>query len=200
MARSGSTQAKTSFKRLSGPIFIKNASTWPNWLPCVQTPFGGPLGIRLSAKPLTRFLEGTYVYPPDFDQATKEILLECTAIRLQIPKDLVNTTIMREDWGNHWGKAKEETPFPLSRRHLGHYKAGLRSGYISHLQALIATLTIRRGIVLDCWSQGLSVMLEKIFGCSLITKLQSILLMKADFNVTNKIVSGIRMLANACKY
>ncbi len=140
------------------------------------------------------------MYPPDFNQVTKEILHECAAIQLQIPKSLVNTTIMKEDWGNHWGRAKKETSSSLSRRHFGHYKAGLRSGYTSYLQALIATLTIRQGVVLDCWSQGLSVMLEKSFGCSLITKLQFILLVEADFNDANKVIYGVWMLANACKY
>jgi len=43
-------------------------------------------------------------------------------------------------------------------------------------------------------------MLEKIFGCSLITKLRSILLMEADFNATNKVIYGVRMLANVRKY
>jgi hypothetical protein len=43
-------------------------------------------------------------------------------------------------------------------------------------------------------------MLEKIFGCSLITKLQLILLMEADFNATNKTIYGVQMLANARKY
>ena len=43
-------------------------------------------------------------------------------------------------------------------------------------------------------------MLEKIFGCSLITKLQSILLMEANFNATNKTVYGMGMLANVREY
>jgi hypothetical protein len=43
-------------------------------------------------------------------------------------------------------------------------------------------------------------MLEKIFGCALITKLRSILLMEADFNATNKMVYGDRMLVNVRKY
>jgi hypothetical protein len=43
-------------------------------------------------------------------------------------------------------------------------------------------------------------MLEKIFRCSLITKLRLILLMEADFNATNKTIHGIRMLTNACRY
>jgi hypothetical protein len=103
----------------------------------------------------------------------------------------VNTTITKEDWDNHWSRAKEETSSSLSRRHFGHYKAGLRSYYIKYLQALIATLTTRWGIVLNRWSQGLSVMLEKIFGCSLITKLRSVLLMEADFNAANKTIYGV---------
>jgi hypothetical protein len=43
-------------------------------------------------------------------------------------------------------------------------------------------------------------MLEKMFGCALITKLRSILLMEADFNATNKIIYGQRMLQQARTY
>jgi hypothetical protein len=43
-------------------------------------------------------------------------------------------------------------------------------------------------------------MLEKVFGCALITKLWSILLMEADFNATNKIIYGQRMLHQARTY
>jgi hypothetical protein len=76
----------------------------------------------------------------------------------------------------------------------------MTSEHITYLHALIATLVTRRGIVLDRWSKGLSVTLEKIFRCSLITKLCSILLMEADFNATNKVIYGIRMLHNMRKY
>ena len=89
---------------------MRNSSNWPNWLPCVQAHSGGPLGYNTICQTSHKILEGTYVYPPDFDQATKEILQECAAIHLQIPKSLVNTMIMKEDWGNHLGRTKEETP------------------------------------------------------------------------------------------
>jgi hypothetical protein len=46
-------------------------------------------------------LNGTFKYPPDFDEATKEILQECARIRLLVPKDLVGTGITKEDWHNH---------------------------------------------------------------------------------------------------
>jgi hypothetical protein len=78
--------------------------------------------------------------------------------------------------------------------------AGILLPYISHFHALKATILFHHGLVLKRWAQGLSVMLQKVFGCSLITKLRSILLMKADFNGANKTVFGIRMLANVRKH
>jgi hypothetical protein len=40
-------------------------------------------------------------------------------------------------------------------------------------------------------------MLEKTFGVTLVTKLRAILLMEGDYNTTNKIVYGNRMIKNA---
>jgi hypothetical protein len=84
--------------------------------------------------------------------------------------------------------------------YLGHYKASLQSQYVPYLHALQATLIVKRGIVLERWSNELSVMLERIFGCLLITKLQSILLMESDFNATNKTIYDMQMLSNVRKY
>jgi len=75
--------------------------------------------------------------------------------------------------------------------------AGIESEYISHFHALKATLVFHHGLVLDCWAQGLSIMLQKLFRCSLITKLRAILLMEADLNCSTKTVFGIRMLDEA---
>jgi hypothetical protein len=58
---------------------------------------------------------------------------------------------------------------------------------------------MKQGVVLERWGRGLSVMLEKMFGCALITKLWSILLMEADFNATKKVIYGQRMLQTARK-
>ena len=97
----------------------------------------------------------------------------------------------------HWKKAKEETSSSYSGLHFGHYKAGTALAYISHFYAVKATLIMHHGIVLECWAQGLLVMLQKLYGCSLITKLRSILLMEADFNGANKLVFGSWMLEKA---
>jgi hypothetical protein len=145
-------------------------------------------------------LKGTYAFPLNFNKTTREILQECMAIRLQIPKSSVNTKILKEDWGNHWGWSKEETSSSFSRRHFGHYKAGLQSRYISHLKALIATLTVKRGIVLERWLKRLSLSLEKIFW--MLADYQALFntLDGADFNATNKTMYGVHMLANVRKF
>ncbi len=114
-----------------------------------------------------------------------------------IPKDLVRMHMNKDKWQHQWKSRKESTSSSVSGLHFGHYIAGTQSNHVSHFHALKATLVMKRGIVLDRWSRGLSVMLEKMFGCALITKLRSILLMEADFNAANTIVFGQRMLDHA---
>ena len=84
--------------------------------------------------------------------------------------------------------------------HFGHYKSGAQSQIISHIHALKTILLLRRGIALNRWSHGLLVIPEKMFGCSLVTKLRSILLMEADFNFASKTIYGGRMLDNVKIY
>ena len=163
--------------------------------PMCSSQLRGIFGYNSISPTANAIVEGTYPYTPDFDEAPKEIPKECASIRIRVPKNSVTTTISPEDWTNHWRRAREETSSSTSGWHFGHYKAGLQSQYGSYLQALQASLVVKRGIVLERWSNGLLVMLEKIFGCSLIAKLRSILLMEADSNATNKVIYGVRMLA-----
>ena len=60
----------------------------------------------------------------------------------------------------HWKRAKEETSSLFSGLHFGHYIAGIELYYISHFHALNATLLLHNGLVLECWAQGLLVMLQ----------------------------------------
>jgi hypothetical protein len=55
-------------------------------------------------------------------------------------------------------------------------------------------------IQLERWLRWMSVMLKKTLGVTLVTKLQAILLMEADFNATNKILYGVRMMGQARSY
>ncbi len=74
--------------------------------------------------------------------------------------------------------------------HFGHYIVGCKSDIIVHYHTAQVLVILVHAIQLEQWSQGLSVMLEKTLGNTLVTKLRVILLMEADFNATNKIVYG----------
>ncbi len=65
----------------------------------------GTFGYNSVTPMAEAILEGTYQYPPEFDEATKEILQECALIRLQVPNNSVSTTITPDDWSNQWRRA-----------------------------------------------------------------------------------------------
>ena len=159
--------------------------------PICQGQLRSDFGYNAATQVAEDILEGRYEFPEDFDQATRELCEECALIRKIIPKNSVKIKMSKEDYAAHWKRAKEETSSSRSGLHFGHYMAGIGSEYISHFHTLKATLIFHHGLVLDRWAQGLSVMLQKLFGCSLITKLRAILLMEADLNCSTKTVFGI---------
>ena len=111
--------------------------------------------------------------------------------------DSVNGLISRERWQQQWKKVKEDTSSSQSGLHFGHNIAGTDCDYISQFHALRVLPALKKGIALERWSKGLSVMLEKMFGVRLVSKLRAILLMEADFNAMNKEVYGVWMMDNA---
>jgi hypothetical protein len=134
------------------------------------------------------------------DNATRELFEEIAYICSKVPLDSVNGLISRERWQQRWKKVKEDTSLSQSGLHFGHYIAGMDCDYILQFHALLVLLTLKKGIALERWSNRLSVMLEKMFGMRLVSKLRAILLMEADFNAMNKEVYGVRMLDNTQKH
>jgi hypothetical protein len=167
--------------------------------PICQGKLCGWFGYNSVSETAGTVLDGTFIYLDDFNEATKEICRECVAIRALIPINLLNILITKEKWQQQWQGCRESTSSSESGLHFGHYSAGILSSHISHFHTLKASLILKRGIILNRWARGLSVMLEKIFGCALVTKLRLILL-EADFNATNKIIYGQRMMNIVRKY
>ena len=131
----------------------------------------GEFGYSAISQTAQSILNGTYSFPDDFDEATRELCEEFARIRLKIPKDSLRMTITEEEWASHWNKAREDTSSSYSGRHFGYYKAARHSKHILQFQALLATVLFNKGVVLSRWACGLSVMLQKLFGCSLVSKL-----------------------------
>jgi hypothetical protein len=76
----------------------------------------------------------------------------------------------------------------------------LGANWTSLIHTARVTEVLEHTIQLERWFQGLSVMLEKTLGVTLVTKLWAVLLMKANFNASNKIMYGIRMMSQAQKH
>ena len=168
--------------------------------PIFQGALWGQFGYSATSPTAHSVLDGTYDFPPEMDKATRELFEEIACIRLMVLSGLVDGLISRKRWQKQWQKVKEDTSLSQSGLHFGHYIASTDCNYISQIHALRVLLALKQGIALERWSNGLSVMLEKMFGVRLVSRLRAILLMEADFNAMNKKVYGVRMLANARKY
>jgi hypothetical protein len=130
----------------------------------------------------------------DSDIATKELFNKIAAIRKKIPKDSVSSVITPVQCIWYWAIANEENSSSESGLHFGHYIVGSKSEIIAHFHTAGVTVVLAHAIQLERWSRGLSVMLEKTLGVTLVTKLRAILLMEADFSASNKIIHGVRMM------
>ena len=89
----------------------------------------GQFGYNASTRTAKAILNGTYEFPPNFDQATKEILMECARIREMIPINSLNTLITKEEWSQQWRGRRKSTSSSESGLHFGHYIAGLCSDH-----------------------------------------------------------------------
>jgi hypothetical protein len=127
---------------------------------------------------LREVLDGTYAAPPTSDEATKELFAEIAAVCRLIPANSVPIAITPEQWKQYWRVINKETPSSESGIHFGHYIVGVKSDIISHYHASRVLVILAHAIQLERWSRGLSVMLEKTLGVTLVTKLRAILLME----------------------
>jgi len=112
----------------------------------------------------------------------------------------VDIVVSVEDFQHYWQQAKEKTASSFSGLHFGHYKAIAASDFLPKVYALKLTLISKAGSSPERWARGLSVMLEKIAGVVLVTKLRAILLMEVDINYHNRLIYGSQMMELARKH
>ena len=137
----------------------------------------GDFGYLATSHSAKTFTDGTYAFPDNMDEATKEICEEVAIICQMIPKDSASFLITKETWQKKWSKSKEDASSSFSGLHCGHYIAGAESDLISQFHAMKNSIALKEGIALSRWSNGLSLILEKIFRVRLVSKLWAILLM-----------------------
>jgi hypothetical protein len=80
-------------------------------------------------------LDGTYAAPTSSGDATKELLVEITAIQRLVPENLVLIIITPEQWEQYWKVANEETLSSEFGLHFSHYIVASKSDILSHYHA-----------------------------------------------------------------
>jgi hypothetical protein len=162
--------------------------------PICNSPLREIFGYDADREAGEEVLAGTFEYGEDFEEATHDFFHEVALIWEIVPKDLIEEIEWKGDWEVFWKNAKEETSSSESGLHFSHYKAGAGLPLIFRFHAKKNLVMLKTGFGYKRWARGLLVMLEKIPGCQLISKLRPVLLMEAEFNCINKILFGYRLL------
>ncbi len=66
--------------------------------PICQGMLRGQFGYTLTLPTAKTVLDGTYDFPPDMDEATRELFEEIAQVRTIVPLDSVTCVISRECW------------------------------------------------------------------------------------------------------
>lgn len=155
------------------------------------------LGFMGDTAAAQQILEGTYVYPPDTDPATRLLLEEAAVTYSKLSREDVASYVTVEDFQWYWKHANERVSSSYSGLHMGHYIAAAYDYNLSLLHASKLSMCARKGISLDRWGIGVTVLLEKICGVNYINKLRAICLFEADFNYWQKLIFAKRMMKQA---
>ena len=138
--------------------------------------------------------KNNYVYDPNLDDFTN-IFLAFISDRSSL--STFEGGVTRQDFIHCWWPCWEKTSSLLLGRHFGRYKAAARSHTLSELHASFLYVSLLSSICLNWWTNGLTVMIEKVEGVIWVDKLRSLLLMETDFNSLNKLIFSSRMIKSS---
>ena len=155
------------------------------------------LGYGANTETGEEIRKGTFTPPPDTEPATLIILKDIARLWEIMGAGEIYITVSVEDFQHYWRQMKDRTASSVSGVHFGHYKAAGQSDFPSEVHALKLYLVTKTGSTPKRWGRGLSVMLKKIAGVALVTKLRAILLIEADFNCHHRLIFGSRMMERA---
>ena len=158
---------------------------------CTDTPFFttslyqevGPLGIGPAAE---QILAGTYQPPKDIDEHTKTFL---AGLKARVPKNAWQPSISTTDYQNGWKKIRENTAAGHSGLTFSHCKGGAVHERIADFEAAFASIPLKSGYAYKRWKTGIDVEIPKKANSFRTDKLRTIVLLEADFNFGNKVIS-----------
>ena len=158
------------------------------------------VGLTGNGPDVDAILNGTFEFPPGTDEYTKLLMLEAAVIFCSIGGEQIEDWVTRDDFQQFWLHAREATESSKSGRHFGHYKSAAHDNTLSQHHATRLNTIHELGITPTRWKSSLTVLLEKVFGVRLITKLRAICLLEADFNWLNKLIFAHRLEQHCRKH
>lgn len=138
----------------------------------------GLLGYKVDSKTAVNILEGKFDAPAGTDGATLLLFHEISNIWKSMKDGKVDIVITKDDFKYFWKRAKERTASSITKVHFGHYTSAAHSDFLLEVHVLKLFLIAQTGNASERWARGLSVMLKKVAGVALVTKLRAILLME----------------------
>ncbi len=158
--------------------------------PITMTSLQDHLGFLSDTKFAMQMLQGELHIPPDVDATTTLVLEEIVRLFGTLQDGHTKITLGAEDFQYYWRRVREKTSSSISGIHFGHYKTATYLAILTDFFARMITMIARCGCPPERWGHSLQVLLEKIAGIALVTKLRAILLMEGDFNYMNKWILG----------
>jgi hypothetical protein len=158
--------------------------------PITMTSLRDRLGFLSDTEFAMHMLRNEVHIPPDVDATTTLVLKEIIQLFDTLHDGHLEITLNAEDFKFYWQRVQEKTSSLISGIHFGHYKTATYSETLTDFFAKKITMIARCGCPLECWGHRLQVLLEKIVGVALVTKLRAVLLMEGDFNYMNKWIFG----------
>jgi hypothetical protein len=137
-----------------------------------------------------QLISGTYPIPDDMDHPTALMITEIGRMGRLVREtgDRETISVLATDYQRYFHRINENTSSSPSGLHLGHDKAAAQCNELSEIFALQMSTIVHTGIHPSRWGVALQVMIEKIAGVCLVTKLRSIQLYEADYNWFNKFI------------
>jgi hypothetical protein len=135
-------------------------------------------------------LRGEVHIPANVDNATTIKIEEIIRLLQAFHKGDAEVSLGADEFKYYWRHVREKTSSAISTAHFGHYKSAMYSDTVTEFLATKITLIARGGCPPNRWGHCLQVILEKIAGVALVTKLRAIVLMEGNFNYMNKWIFG----------
>ncbi len=157
----------------------------------------GNFGFLANTESEDQVLQGSYIYPKNMDTHTKLLSQEAQHIFHRLSKKEVVDFVLTTDFQSYWQHTNEDIQSSESGCHFGHYKVASYDWYLSAMHAAKLTLATSTGVPLARWGNGLTVLLEKVFGNIFIDKMRAICLLEADYNWLNNFVFAKQMMDKA---